>query len=48
MSLWRWCSEVRLRGSCGGPASSPIEIGVYGGRAVVVPIVFSSIPVVFA
>ena len=37
-----------LLGSCGGPASNPIEIGVYGGRAVVVPIVFSSRPVVFA
>ena len=48
MSLWRWWREVRFAGSCGRPASSPIETGVYGGRAVVVPIVFSSIPVAFA
>ena len=39
---------MRLAGSCGYPATTPICTGVYGGRAVVVPIVFSSTPFALA
>ena len=43
MSLWRWCIEVRLPGSCGRPASSDSDTGAQGGLAVVWPIDCSSV-----
>ena len=42
-SLWRWWIAVRCAGSCGRPARRPSSTGCHGGRAVVVPIVASSV-----